>query len=234
MKNGKLFLSLILIGCSCAEGESIITLFFEPLPRIEEPALEKLLKRKTVIDTVSRTMIEKATRVKLPVHIGIPALYAGYWTVSSDTGQITFPRKQTETALHLLITDAIDPVIYHGQTVNHLQLFDPGAARFYKLERTQDENTGRYFWQVSSAELPKTLIVPLPTIIIFANPETITVPLGMTPTVESSHFFLPTLFVKERSDVSYVLKLLEVNPYFERVTKFYRESNDRYATLLQH
>jgi hypothetical protein len=207
--------------------EYIIEFFFESTKPSEAEALEHVF----VLGKMTRKVIK--SMVRAPLQSGIPVVYNGFWTVSDNSGRVAFRRDQSEPIIHILITDKIRPLIYHGQTVDHLQITDETNVVLYKLSRVQDPITKLYVWKIEPIKVTPGMRVPEFTLIIFADPKTIIVPQHAVPTVNSPHLFLPTLGVTKRSPIAYVMNILKTNVYLRRVSQEYRENKDRYAALIE-
>jgi hypothetical protein len=85
---------------------------------------------------ISRFMLKKS--LKNTSYQGIYATYAGLVTYSDANGQITFPRRQTNDDVTLVITPRLQPRVIHGNTVQRLFLREGFPAVFYNLQRTVD------------------------------------------------------------------------------------------------
>lgn len=208
MKQKTLFILLGIINfinldILCQETEHIITFFAREYP------------------TTNKT--KKVS--KIPINFGLFSTYAGYLAISDINGQIIFPRKTIKPSLNLLITDKVSPVFMLGNTIAYWQIDKDAQAKMYTIERKFDNQTQSYFWDVNEQESPKNNIIPLHTIIIFANPENIYVPTGITLTDDNPQLFLPNIYVKkEFAKVNNALFVLNIKPFFETLKKLYKIS----------
>jgi hypothetical protein len=164
---------------------------------------------------------------------GIFATYAGFLNVSDCDGQVQFPRKQEQPLLHLLITDHITPIMINGMTVDHWELVPQKAANFYTIELKQDPETHLYFWQATHATLPANSIIPLDTIIIFANAHDIYLPTGITLADNTPNFVLPSLYIKEHVNITSLdLYVLNVKHFFSALRFLFQKQDSGYSKLI--
>lgn len=154
---------------------------------------------------------------------GIFSTYAGYVAASDPDGMTTFPLYHDKPIVYFLITRKITPVLAGGNSIAHWQLVDSVAASLYKVERTKDEDLNEFFWQVSKEKLPEDKKISRKAIVIFANPEKIIVPLGITPTQETPNLLLPNIFVKKSlTKIHDALFVLTMKHFFAPISKQYK------------
>ncbi len=172
--------------------------------------------------------ILQANPNSLPVS-GLFSTYAGYSTISTPfSGQISFPRKQQNPSFSIVVTPQIEPVIMLGSTVHHWQLIKELPVVFYEVDRKQDPETNNYFWSVRQSKAPENGIVPLTSIVLFAKPKNIYIPLGVTPTTDNPQLLLPTVYVRKGVDlVASALSLLNVKHFFRSVRTVYKKGTDQ-------
>jgi hypothetical protein len=164
---------------------------------------------------------------------GIFATYAGFLNVSDCNGQLQFPRKQEHLLLHVLVTDEITPIMINGMTVHHWELDGKTPANFYTLELNQDPQTHLYYWHAKHAPLPAENIIPLDTIIIFADAQDIYLPTGITLADNTPNFVLPPLYIKEHVDITALdLYVLNVKHFFGALHFLYNKQESGYSSLI--
>jgi hypothetical protein len=164
---------------------------------------------------------------------GVIATYGGYVNVSDNLGQISFPFKQVQPTVKLLITPEITPILMVGNTINHWELQKATPAVMYTIEKKQDDITKLYYWDTQPADIPQDRLIPKETLIIIANPEDIFVPTGVTPTTDNTHIILPPVYVKKEINVlEHTLYMLNLILFFGPVDNLYKKDTLRYSTQL--
>lgn len=177
----------------------------------------------------SKTIISNILQETLKSHpvSSLCATYAGYVTFSSHDGQIAFPRKQQRESFNLIITPLIKPIMMLGATVHHFELLPHMPASAYTVERKQDRDTGLYYWDVKVMQLPQNRILTLNSIVLFAQPCDIYVPLGITLTDETPQLLLPDIYVRNSFNVtSNALHTLTINHFFEQLRRIYKKGSE--------
>ncbi len=218
---------LILIPAFCA-AEHRITFFVQTYPEInDEVAQEKVVRSATNPQHRINRILQNNPASK--PFSGLFSTYAGYSTISTPfDGQISFPRKQQNPSFFLVVTPRIEPVIMLGATVHHWQLVNNVPVAFYGVDRKQDPDTKSYFWSVRKAEVPENGIVPLTSIVLFAKPKNIYVPLGITPTTDDPQLVLPTVYVRKGIDlVGSALSLLNVKQFYRSIHTVYKKGTEQ-------
>lgn len=166
------------------------------------------------------------------LHGGLYASYAGTITHSNEEGQILFERKSPEPKIMVLITDSIKPIPIDPLKPKTLIGFsiDPKvAAEQYYMRRVQDPETELYSWHVTAVPIDRMVPIPYDTIIIYADPRHIIVPLGSIPTTENENFVLPDVYVTEKYNSALNgLRFLKLRHFFAPVTFNYAFLPDAY------
>ena len=151
---------------------------------------------------------------------GIFATYHGYLTLSAPDGQISFPTKTVwddkhPPMLHLIVTNRITPIMRTSTMIDHWELEEKTPAALYKLVRTKDPNSDIYFWDVTQETMESPAIPSLDSIVIFAKPDAIYVPTGITITENSPNLRLPDVYVKPKiNKVGNALYILYLRHFF--------------------
>lgn len=138
---------------------------------------------------------------------GIFVSYSGFIETSDNNGLVSFTRKHTSPHISLIITREVKPIYTFGNTVHHWELKNNNAAHFM-IRKEFDEKTKKSYWDVQKEVLPTNNIIPLEAVIIFADPEHIYVPEGITPIKESGeNLFIPPVYIKK--DIPIIDNVLE-------------------------
>ena len=215
---------LIISGSTLAQvSPHVITFFVRPLPSEPSPAIVKFIEeQKKFMGPETKLPPIMSNLINLPfMQAGVYASYAGTITHSDRNGQIVFLRKSPDAALNLLVTDSIKPIPVdplHPKTLFGFEVGQEAAAQMYLFERLQDPETEQYAWHVKPVPFDKEKRIPYDTIIVYANPHHVIVPLGPSATKKSENFVLPDFYVTERYNSAYnALRFLKVRHYFAPV-----------------
>jgi hypothetical protein len=226
-RSSLLLLSIIFMSLLC-HAKHRISFFVQTYPELMSKAdIEKIVSHATNPQKAI-SQILNADQASKPFS-GLFASYAGYATISSAfNGEISFPKKQKDPFFYMVVTPRITPVMMLGATVHHWQLSKDLPAAFYAIDRKQDPDTKNYFWSTRNAEIPESGIVPLSSIVVFAKPKNIYLPLGITPTNGDPQFVLPTLYARKDIDlVTSALSLLNVKHFFRSVRSLYKKGTSQ-------
>ncbi len=194
----------------------VISFFVKPLPIAPTAALEKALKGKDA-EKSSLSSVNKVFNVSF-LHMGMYAMYTGSVTHSGPDGQILFERRSPDPKLTVLITSAIKPIPINPLSQKTLYGFlvkEGDHAQQYLFERLQDPETENYLWQVTSVPLDRNQRISYDTIILYADPRNVIVPLGSTATKLSENFLLPDFYVTQQYNSALnALNFLKIRHYF--------------------
>lgn len=223
-----LFFNANLIRPQPQQTSNIITFFIDEYPEIND--IDSYLEKTHFSHEEMRSiclLLDKqrdCNSLEFPFNYGIFATYAGYLGLSDLNGQITFPRKTQKNSLNLLVTTKISPVFMLRNTIAYWEIKDHAPAKMYKLEKKQDHETKLFYWEVQEKNIPKNNKIPIHTIIIIANPDNIYVPIGITPTANSSQFILPKIYAKKDfSHIRNALFILNIRPFFSSIKQIHKE-----------
>jgi hypothetical protein len=217
------------------QAEAQITFFFRPYPEFAftDEDTAKTCKKCANPDYSSRQVIKGLIDQNLVS--GIYATYGGFIASSSADGQIAFPRKHEAPLVHLVETTRITPITMNSTTIAHWQLEDKVPATLYKVERQQDDATGIYFWDVTKEEIPNNKQLPLTSILIFAKPDNLYIPTGITVTDDTPNLHLPDIYVKpEINKVSNAFYVLYLRHFFGPVKNALKKEKKQYAINLTY
>lgn len=201
----------------------IITFYIRPLPVSPSEGIRKAIaerNRQLEPDKRFPPIISKV--ISLPFEqAGLYASYAGTLTHSDQDGQIVFERKSSKPKLYVLITDKIKAVTVNPLSQKTLLGFNVSPdtiAALYQFELLKDPETDLYAWNVTPAKLDLEKKIPYDTIILYAHPHDIIVPLGPTTTTSRENFILPDFYVTEGYNSTLnAINFLKVRQYFAPV-----------------
>lgn len=159
---------------------------------------------------------------------GINVVYYGMATHTDAHGQVTFPRKQTQNNILLVVTAKPHPLVSQGRTVNKWIIDPQTPAAFYTY--TQGITNGQPIWYTQKIEIPANRVIPAQAIIIIANPEELIIHEGASSTVPGPNIVLPPIYTKKTINLDKdALLFLNINEYFSHTQKVVNYSTDRYA-----
>jgi len=215
---------LLFTAASVAQtAPHIINFFMRPLPALEPTAEEqgkagkKAEKHLTTPGRVLKSMIKKQLSPRL-FYSGIYVAYAGNFTHSNPQGEVMFERTTPEPKFYVLVTEDLKSVPIDAYTAKTLYGFapDPNSdAALYQFERLKDPETGTSVWNVTHEVLKKKKLLPIDTLIIFADPREVIVPIGVTVTTESENFLLPDFYVAPQDEpAANAFRFLKMRHYF--------------------
>jgi hypothetical protein len=235
MKKKIIVYALLVTSCLLKAEISpyIITFFIRPLPGQEAPPskTKKLEQKIANPEKIIKTLIKKELATSY-LSSGIYASYAGYITRSDINGQIMFPRKAAQPKLHLLITQEIKAVAESPMKRKIILGFvlDPKAARqYYLYQRTQDTQKETASWSITEESIAEGKKIPYDTIIVFANPKHIRVPLGTHGTPPGENLILPTMYSAEQlTHTANALRFLKIRHFFTPVKIVYNFKPEEY------
>ncbi len=210
---------------TCPAVDHILTFWIKPYPLLtSQPSSFKI--NPFMAPHALAAMIE--TSEVWPT-AGLVALYGGYIAISDISGQITFPLMQQKPNFLFIITRSIRPVFMLGNTIHHWELVAGAPTRCFTINQQQDPTTQFYFWEVTESSLPPHLIIPLNAVIIFINPESVMVPLGITITYDHAQFILPPLYLINHPDtVTPALTALGIKSFFSPIANKYKKQQENY------
>ncbi len=228
---GRLFL-IMCVHMTSVNAGPLITYFFKPYPHnLDKKSPEKAARKLTLrLGTVPTTLAEETLRaLDRSLVSGIFSTYGGYLAVSDSDGQTTFPLSQTSKTLYIVVSQLATPIAMSGNTIHHWELPVNVPYKMYSFEKRVDRETTVNYWDVQEEEAPKDKVIPVETIIIFARPKDIYIPLGVSVDNETTHFILPDMYVKKGvAKVSSALYVLNLRHYFGPISELFRKTQLRY------
>lgn len=210
---------------------NVITFFFRPCVPTVLSTSQKSLKNVYIPGKISAKTLKYMLSTPSFVQ-GVFASYWGYLRTGNQNGQVLFPRKQRKASLTILVTSRIKPVMMIGRTIHHWEIDPSVATDLYQLDRIQDEETKKYYWLVQPGKTPENNIIGLDTIIIFAQPKHIIVPLGKFKTKKTAHLYLPDIYVKKGiNNLLQSLWVLKIKNFFSLVDYDIKKQLPTYTSL---
>jgi len=237
MKNKKIFkklLLLILLSTLKINCYQTITLFLESYPTIKDKKIAiKKIKKLSRPSKTSKYILRSFT---MPyITSGIYCSYGGNSVITDLNGQATFIRIHKKPSLEIIVTKNIVPILSLENTVHHWELSRKSNVKMYNMERKLDASAKAYFWDVTEKPLPKDNIVPKDSIVIFANPKYVYVPIGITMTTKNPQLVLPKIYIKPGiNKVKSTLLLFNTKNLIASTKSLYKKSKKYYAKHLKN
>jgi hypothetical protein len=148
---------------------------------------------------------------------GLHAIYLGYLAISDHNGQISFPRQQQNDTIYLLVTPEIEPEFMMSPSLIHGWITKNHApAAYYEINRKHNKELKTYYFDVRKIENPQE--IKNGTITIFAHPDHIHVPVGISLNTYSTNIILPELQATKVDTIKNSLYTLSIKQYFEHIT----------------
>lgn len=214
-------------------AEQIITFFFKEYPVVSIPEAAAKLGGK--IHKPGKIATNHAKNHIPPKLSGIFATYGGFLTVSDIDGEISFARKHIKPFVYLLVTPKATPMVMSGNTIHHWELEEGAPAQLYKVEQQWDENVRKHYWLVTQEPVPSNKRIPLETILIFADPKYVYIPLGITLYKETPHLILPDIYIKKGINLNNnALYILNLSHYFGSIIPMYKKDKLNYLYHLTY
>jgi hypothetical protein len=189
-------LSIVLASMHLCHASSSIILSLRPYPEQKVAPQEKLSSDMKTPGKLTKKIL-KNYGMKPGGTEGVLATYMGFVAVSSVDGQISFIRNHKNPGVTILISQVIEPIMMLSNIVHHWEIKPDVPARMYTMQRIQDEETKLYYWDTQEVTLPENRRISLETIVIFAKPDNIVVPTGITLTEGGPQLVLPTIYTRK-------------------------------------
>ncbi len=236
-----LVITLMIGSLDGQKSPHVISFFVRPLPAYPTPEQEKTVEhhkkqRTQDPDSVLTSIINKELNTNF-LHSGIYISYAGVATRTNIDGQIVLERKTPDTKLNVIITEDLKPVPVdplNDKTIYGFIVNPKAQVQQYQYELLQDPETEMYSWNVTEIPLPTKKRIPYDTIIIFANPKHIVVPVGSTATMTGENLVLPDMYVTPRHSASAnALRFLKIRQYHAPVRFEYKFLPEQYQKIIR-
>lgn len=204
---------ILLVAAFSCEAISSLILTIRPYPE-PKATHEKLTNDIQTPGMLTRKVL-KNYGMKPGGTSGVLATYMGFVGVSSVDGQITFIRNHKNPGVNILIAQTIEPIMMLSNIVHHWEIKPEVPAAMYSMNRKQDDETKLYYWDTQELPLPENKRIPLETIVIFAKPDNIVVPTGITITEGGAQLVLPTIYTRKGFNlVPRTLVFLKIRHFF--------------------
>jgi hypothetical protein len=210
----------------------MITIFLRQYPADEEHAQEisESLQRP---GKLARYTLHATLEKEIPS--GIFATYAGFLGVSNTVGQLSFPRKQENPSIYLIVTEQATPIMMAGNTIHHWELDPTVPAEMYRFDQKRDAETQLDYWNVEKVDLPENNIIPLESILLFIKPKNIFIPTGITLSRTNANLILPDIYVKKGAKIyPSTLYVLNLKHFFGQINYLYEKRDNGYTTLIKN
>jgi len=231
----KIFICISLLSCmnlsygqATEQTDRVITLFVREYPEVTTKPKNDIQQNQLFCNILTDNFMIKCNLLQLPFNFGIFAIYYGFFTLTDQTGLITYPGQTQKESINILVSDDISPVFLLKNTIGFWEFNNP-FSRMYSFTRKKDDETGIYFWDVSEKKLPQNKRIPLNTIIIVSDPDSIEIPEGITPTTKSVNMILPDIYAKKGANyIENALFMLTIRPFFSMIKNLYKERPSGY------
>ena len=162
---------------------------------------------------------------------GLHASYLGYLATSNKNGQITFPRRQQSDIMYLLITPEVQPEFMISPTlIHHWIKKNNSPATFYEISRKKNKGLKIYYFDIKELKIPTD--IPKNTITIYAHPNHIHVPHGISLNTYSTNFILPELQATKIDTAKNSLYTLSIKQYFEQINIESKNNTSNITTMV--
>lgn len=208
MKNTiRILICLLVLGAEnvTAKGFSphMVTFFFKNYPVLEKDNFKKVVSKQNP-------------------RAGIVVSYFGFMATSDKAGEIMFPRRHQNAEFSFLVCTNPEPVFMLENTIHHWQVRKKSKYAFYTARRELDTRTKLFFWNVKKAKMPQDKHLSVNTMVVFADPDTIYVPEGITITNNKPQLLLPPMYVKpNHTSAQNALAALEIRAFFDPINRVY-------------
>lgn len=214
-------------------AEQLITLFLKPYPVIQPMVQAQKFIAK--IHQPAKLSRYQTKRLVPAVTSGIFATYGGFLTVSDLNGELSFPWLHDKPLLHLLVTEELTPIVRSGNTIDHWELQEGVPVKSYVMQQKWDDAAQTMYWDIMQEPAPTNNIVPLESIVIFADPKYIYVPLGIEMIKESPHLLLPSIYIKHGINLTKnALYVVNLSHYFGGIIPVFKKDTMRYSRHLTY
>lgn len=229
-----IFVTALIFQIKIEATDAIITFFIKE-KKIEkkkpknpnEKIMSEYLKQPSFVNAIGKDR----SWLDQPGADGLHASYLGYIGTSDKNGQISFPRQQQNDTIYLLVTPEVAPefmvsptLIHHWITKNNM----PKA--FYRIERKKNKELQVYYFDVDKIDVPQE--IPKNTITIYAHPDTIEVPVGISLNTYSTNFILPEIQATKVDSIKNSLYTLSIKQYFEQINIESKNEMPSIATMV--
>jgi len=214
--------------------DAIITVFIKEETEQEQKPTnynEKLVSISLKQPSFIRAIAKDRSWLNQPGVDGLQASYLGYITTSDKNGQISFPRMHQADTIYLLVTPEVAPeFMIEPSMIAHWITKNNQPAAFYEIHRKKEKELKTYYFDVKKIDIPKK--IPYNTMTIYAHPDDIKVPVGISLNTYSTNFILPELQGKKVKTVKNSLYTLTIKQYFEQINKESKNDMPTITTMI--
>lgn len=223
-------LLFLLLAASQLSADPILTFFFKPFPL--QSTSQRMLKKLKKPHAIAKRTIQGLGSGNLVG--GIFSSYYGFINVSNASGQTSFPRKQSNEVITVVITQKVTPVMMFNNTVSHWEIVPGTSAMAYRFELKKDPETNLPLWHAEKAQVPENgQLQPTESLLIIAKPKNVFVPIGASFAYPDANLKLPDMYIKPGINTARnALYMLNMNFLFRPVDLLYKKEKTRYGTLL--
>jgi hypothetical protein len=158
--------------------------------------------------------------------------YGGFFTSSNHFGQIILPRKTQNPDFYILITNQIKPIMSILNNLENIAIPAEQDFKLYRVSLQDNQEPGEQEWLVQDADLPQNRHIPLHSIVILADPNSIIMPIGTQRFVESKNILLPSIYLDQISPDQKLSTLIpNSRPFLAQLKTAYRLTPYGYATI---
>ena len=166
---------------------------------------------------------------------GVYASYAGYVEISDHGGQIRFPRKHQGDSLSVLVTPKINPIFLQGKTIHHFEVDITTPYAFYEIKKRENPKTKKTVWDVREKKLGTQRAIPYDTLILFAKPDQIKVPLGEHAFMKGSQLILPKMYTSATiTNNLNAIQVLTIRQFFSPLVPLYKTGDQEVTVQLSY
>jgi hypothetical protein len=169
-----------------------------------------------------------------PIEAGHIVTYGGFVDVSDFDGLVSFPRKQSDKSIYLLITPEATPISMFHNTLSHWELIPSMPKRFYKIEQIQNEQTKKSLWTTTEIEVPKDNIIPLDTVILFMDPQYARPLSSEKESLNGENLLIPPIEIDSGiDDEKNAIVFLKIRHFFASTSPAFNKQAQRYEISLK-
>jgi hypothetical protein len=169
-----------------------------------------------------------------PIEAGHIVTYGGFVDVSDFDGLVSFPRKQSDKSIFLLITPEATPISMFHNTLSHWELIPSMPKRFYKIEQIQNEQTKKSLWTTTEIEVPKDNIIPLDTVILFMDPQYARPLSNKKESLNGENLLIPPIEIDSGvDDEKNAIVFLKIRHFFSSTSPAFNKQAQRYEISLK-
>jgi hypothetical protein len=197
-----------------------------------EPLLDQTMNSNDAIQVPKNISHAYLKQALISNEISLYATYAGSSAHTNKDGEITFPRRHEKNEVTCLITQKIKPIIFPQNTVQNFIVDEKTPAKTIQFTRQQNLKDDLWYWDSKEIPTQRNSAIPLATVIFFAKPAHLYIPLKQSVAMPGPHLLMPTIYAtKYFNQVSNALAFLKVSKYFKPINFLRKTSDDRLGEI---